>query len=145
MVSDETGLPSSFTIGVSDDSGGWETAPVNIKWTARLGSQTYGTPTVAGGRVLVGTNNGAPRNSRLSGDRQILMCFNADDGEFLWQLATPSPVYHGDFSICGDLGICTSAALDDDRAYVVTSRAHVVCTALDPLGEALQPIYAEEA
>ncbi len=145
MVSDETGLPATFTIGEKDDSGGWKTPPVNVKWTARLGSQTCGTPTVAEGRVLVGTNNGAPRNPRLRGDRLVLMCFDADDGEFLWQLASPSPVYHGDFSSCGELGVCTSAAIDGNRAYHVTSRAHVVCTTLDPLGEALQPICTDQA
>ena len=144
MVSDEKNLPSSFSIG-GPDGDGTEAAPVNLKWKARLGTQTYGTPTVANGRVLVGTNNGAPRNPALTGDRLVLMCFDETDGTFLWQLATPSPVHHGKFSLCGDLGICTSAALDESRAYVVTSRAHVICTALDPLGSALQPIYTEEA
>lgn len=145
MVSDETGLPSTFDTGESDDNGGWTRPPLNIKWTAALGNQTFGTPTVAAGRVLVGTNNGAARNPRLKGDRQVMMCFDEETGEFLWQFASPSPVFHGDFSICGELGICTSAAIEDDRAYFVTSRAHVVCTTLDPLGESLQPIYADQA
>src|SRR5690554_9665 len=57
MVSDETGLPSTFDTGESDDNGGWTRPPLNIKWTAALGNQTFGTPTVAAGRVLVGTNN----------------------------------------------------------------------------------------
>ena len=29
----------------------------NVKWVAKLGSQTYGNPVVAGGQVYVGTNN----------------------------------------------------------------------------------------
>lgn len=145
MVSQETGLPSSFIVGESDGAGGWKTPPVNIKWRARLGNQTYGTPTVAYGKVLVGTNNGGRRNPRLTGDRLVLMCFREEDGQFLWQLATPSPVSHGKFVICGGLGICTSAALEEDRAYVVTSRAHVVCCMLQPLGDSLKPIYAREA
>jgi len=147
MVSEETGLPSSFAVGGGDGSGGPESSPVNIKWSARLGTQTYGTPTVAAGRVFAGTNNGAPRNPRLTGDRFVLMCLSEDDGEFLWQLAAPSPVFHGDFSISGDLGVCTSAAVDaeEGRAYVVTSRCHVICTTLDPLGAALQPAYEDEA
>ena len=28
-----------------------------MKWVASLGSQSYATPIVAGGRVLIGTNN----------------------------------------------------------------------------------------
>ena len=31
----------------------------NVRWVARLGSQTYGTPVVAGGKVFCATNNGA--------------------------------------------------------------------------------------
>ena len=31
----------------------------NIKWSAALGSETYGNPVVANGKVYVGTNNGA--------------------------------------------------------------------------------------
>ena len=30
----------------------------NVKWAARLGAGTYGTPVVAGGKVFIGTNNG---------------------------------------------------------------------------------------
>src|SRR5687768_12870507 len=29
----------------------------NIRWVARLGSQSYGSPVIADGRVFVGTNN----------------------------------------------------------------------------------------
>ena len=41
----------------------------NVKWVAKLGSQTYGTPVVAGGRVFVGTNNESPRDGAQQGDR----------------------------------------------------------------------------
>ena len=30
----------------------------NVLWTAKLGSQTYGNPVIANGKVFVGTNNG---------------------------------------------------------------------------------------
>ena len=36
----------------------------NIKWVASLGSQSYGNPVVAGGVVLVGTNNEALRDPK---------------------------------------------------------------------------------
>src|SRR3954463_6374568 len=36
----------------------------NIKWSAKLGSRAYGGPVISGGKVFVGTNNGAPRNPR---------------------------------------------------------------------------------
>ena len=65
MVSHEKGLPDSF-----DPANGR-----NVKWSARLGSQTHSTPIVAGGRVYIGTNNEEPRDPRQRGDRGVLMCF----------------------------------------------------------------------
>ena len=79
MVSDETGLPDSF-----DPQSG-----TNIKWIARLGTQTHSTPIVAGGKVLIGTNNDEPRDPRHTGDRGVLMCFDEKDGHLCWQLIVP--------------------------------------------------------
>ena len=36
----------------------------HIKWTAKLGSRSYGGPVIAGGRVFVGTNNRNPAPSK---------------------------------------------------------------------------------
>src|SRR5262245_13655767 len=36
----------------------------NILWTADLGSKAYGGPIIAGGRILVGTNNQKPRDPK---------------------------------------------------------------------------------
>src|SRR3954466_8019413 len=49
MVSKAKGLPISWDVKTKK----------NVKWVADLGSQTYGNITVAGGVVLVGTNNEA--------------------------------------------------------------------------------------
>src|SRR5438874_13819837 len=48
----------------------------NLKWVAKLGSQSYGNVTVAGGKVFVGTNNDNPRDPKHTGDRSILLCFD---------------------------------------------------------------------
>jgi len=61
----------------------------NVKWVARLGTQSYGNVTVAQGRVFVGTNNDNPRDLQHQGDRSILFCFDEKTGEFLWQLIVP--------------------------------------------------------
>ena len=146
MVSDEVGLPNCFEVGVAGRGGTWTTKPMNVKWSARLGTHTYGTPTIAGGKVFIGTNNGVPRNPRLDGDRLVLMCFNEADGAFVWQMASPRrrhyAQYNGDY---GGLGVCSSAAVDGDRAYVVTSRCHVVSMDVAPLGSDLKPLYAGQA
>src|SRR5262249_8829695 len=61
----------------------------NVKWVARLGSQSYGNVTVAKGKVFVGTNNENPRDPKHTGDRSILMVFDEKTGKFLWQLVVP--------------------------------------------------------
>ena len=58
----------------------------NIKWVSQLGSQAYGNPVVAGGKVFVGTNNQAGRQPKAKGDKGVVMCFREKDGVFLWQL-----------------------------------------------------------
>src|SRR2546428_12051932 len=71
MVSGEKGLPVSFDAG-QFKSGSEEidmATTRNVRWVAKLGSQTYGNPTVAGGKGFVGTNNEAPRNPKPAGDR----------------------------------------------------------------------------
>src|SRR5688572_29959952 len=75
MVSSMAGLPTTWDLN----------AKKNVKWMATLGSQTYGNPVVAGGRVFVGTNNEGLRNPKEGGDRGVLMCFRESDGQFLWQ------------------------------------------------------------
>src|SRR5262245_41027677 len=46
---------------------------LNIKWVAALGSRSYGGPVISGGKVFVGTNNHAPRDPNIVGDKGILM------------------------------------------------------------------------
>ena len=59
----------------------------NVRWTAKLGSQTYGNPVIANGKVYVGTNNGAGYVKRFpaSVDLGCLLCFDEKTGKFLWQ------------------------------------------------------------
>lgn len=63
----------------------------NIKWVADLGSRSYGSPVIANGKILVGTNNAAPRDPNNAGNRAVLMAFRESDGKFLWQHAEPYP------------------------------------------------------
>src|ERR1041385_9039489 len=64
MYSPEKGLPDSF--GKVEFKPGTEEIDVkgvqNLKWAAKLGSQSYGNVTVAQGKVFVGTNNENPRD-----------------------------------------------------------------------------------
>ena len=96
MVSDEKGLPDRFDPGTRNPkTGEIDLAPgSHVKWVARLGNQSYGSPIVAGGRVLVGTNNEAPRDPHVQGDRGVLMCFDENSGGLL--LATDGAQVGGD-------------------------------------------------
>ncbi len=74
-----------------DETGEWQKDTAkNIKWVARLGSQSYGNPVVASGKVFVGTNNGAGWLKRYPAtvDLGCLLCFNEADGKFLWQASS---------------------------------------------------------
>jgi outer membrane protein assembly factor BamB len=126
----ERNLPAQWHVLWDVDNQGDKTADVarskNIKWAARLGSRTYGGPVVAGGKVFVGTNNEAPRDPRVLGDRGILMCFREKDGVLLWQ-AVHAKLATGQVNDWPKEGICSTPAIDGDRVYYVSNRCELVC------------------
>lgn len=135
MMSTETGLPTEWDAGRykgSTDEIDMATTK-NVKWIAKLGSQSYGNPTVAGGRIYIGTNNESPRDPKLKGDRAVLLCLDEKTGEMLWQMAIPK-LGTGKVSDWEFLGLCSSPAVEGDRVYIVTNRCEVM--ALDVNGMA---------
>ena len=127
MVSDQRGVPEVFDPGTRNGQGEIELPPEShVKWVARLGNQSYGSAIVAGGRVFVGTNNDAPRDPRLQGDRGVLMCFDEKSGEFLWQLCLPkeSKIKWSDWY---SIGITSPPTVEGDRAYLVSNRGEAMC------------------
>ena len=123
MVSEEKNLPDSF-----DPKTG-----KNIKWSAQLGTESHSTPVVAGGRVYIGTNNGQPRDPKHQGDRGVLMCFDEQTGQFLWQLVVPKRE-EDPYMDWPNAGISSPVTVEGDRVYVVSSRGEVMC--LDARGMA---------
>ncbi|MCK4294321.1 MAG: PQQ-binding-like beta-propeller repeat protein [Planctomycetes bacterium] len=135
MVSQEKGLPGTFEADKDKASAG---TARNVKWIVRLGAYAYGNPTVANGRVFVGTNA-----QTLSADARfdlarggLLKCFDENDGELLWQFAIPerrnlpAGMHFGH----QHLGVCSSPSVEGDRLYIVTGADDVVC--LDVKGQA---------
>jgi outer membrane protein assembly factor BamB len=115
MVSGETGLPDRF-----DPKTG-----KNVKWCVPLGTECYATPVVAGGKVLIGTNNNQPRDPRHDGDRGVLLCLEEADGSLAWQLVVPK--LEGDIYLdWPQAGICSPPTVEGDRVYMVTNRDEVV-------------------
>jgi len=123
MVSSEVGLPETF-----DPKTGR-----NIKWVARLGSETHSSPIVGGGRVYIGTNNNEPRDPSHQGDRGVLMCFDERSGEFLWQLVVPK-IKTSPYWDWPNAGMCSPPTLEGERVYIVSNRGEVIC--LDARGMA---------
>src|SRR5262245_53201042 len=140
------GLPETWNV---DDN-------TNIRWVADLGSKANGGPIVAGGKVLVGTNNQKPREKSIMIDGKevplikmdkgkpvlskkgkvvpidlgVLMCFDEKKGDFLWQRVF--------FKLGGGQvmdwpleGICSSPVVEGDRCYYVSNRCEVVCGTMD--------------
>lgn len=147
MVSPETRLPSSFDARSARDTTRKPDPTVDgtVRWMARLGKQSYGTPTVAGGRVFVGTNNGHPRIERYQGDRGILLCLDEATGKLLWQLTVAKLPRTGSFH--GDLdrvGFCSSATVEGDRAYVVSSDCAVLCLDVKGLADGNDGPFQDE-
>jgi len=103
-----------------------------LKWTARLGSQSYGTPTISNGKVLVGTNNENPFDTKYTGDRSILLCLDEKTGQMTWQMASPK-LGTGKVSDWEFLGMCSPASVEGNRAYIATNRNQVVCLDMEGL------------
>ncbi len=97
----------------------------NVKWIAQLGSQSYGCPTVADGKVFVGTNNSAQRLPKAKGDKGIELCFRESDGKFLWQM-THDKLAAGRVNDWPRQGICSSACVEGKRVYYVSNRCELV-------------------
>lgn len=100
----------------------------NILWAAPLGSQTYGNPVVANGKVYVGTNNGYgyikryPKNVDLG----ALVCFDEKTGKFLWQHSNPK-LPTGRVHDWPLQGVCAAVYAEGDKLWYVSNRGEVVC------------------
>ena len=95
---------------------------------ARLGSQTYGNPVVANGKVFIGTNNGAGYLKRYPAevDLGVLLCFDEADGKFLWQDSSEK-LPTGRVNDWPLQGICCTPLVEGNRLWYVTSRGEVKC------------------
>ena len=142
MISAETNLPDTFDPATGK----------NVKWVVDIGNETHGTPVVAGGRVLIGTNNAVPRDPRHKGNRGILMCFDEKDGRFVWQLVVPkldrmAPPENTSRDILLDwwsAGLCSPATVEGDRIYIVSNRGEVMCLDLQGMANGNQGPFMDE-
>jgi len=123
-------IPTEWETGDFDyKTGEWDSSTAkNIKWTARLGSQSYGNAIVSDGKIYVGTNNSGGWLERYPSkvDLGCLLCFDLETGKFLWQHSSeklPSGRVH-DWPL---QGICCAPLVEGNRLWFVTSRGEVRC------------------
>ena len=123
-------IPTEWEVGDFDyRTGEWDSSEAkNIKWVARLGSQTYGNAVVVDGKIFFGTNNSGGWLQRYPSnvDLGCLIAFDVDTGKFLWQHSSeklPTGRVH-DWPL---QGICCASYVEGDRIWFVTSRGEVRC------------------
>lgn len=146
MYSPQKGLPAEF--GKIEFKPGTEDINTNgiknLKWVAKIGSQSYGNVTVAGGKVFIGTNNEPPRDPKHPGDRSTLYCFDEKTGAFLWQLVVPK-LAAGRVNDWPSLGLLSSATVEGDRVYLTTSRCEVICLDVNGMANGNDGPFKDEA
>ncbi len=146
MMSRAKGIPDSFEPGKM--KAGTEEVDLattkNVKWVAKLGSQSYGNPTVAAGKVFVGTNNDSPRDPQHKGDRSVLMTFDEKTGNFLWQFVVPK-LASGKVNDWESLGLLSSPTVEGDRLYLTTSRCEIVCLDVNGMANGNDGTFKDEA
>ncbi len=115
MVSEEKGLPSDWDVKTGR----------NVKWWADVGSQAYAGPSIAGGKVFVGTNNDGLRDPALPNDRGVVMAFAEASGDFLWQM-THEKLTSGRVNDWPQQGVCSTPFVEGNRLYYTSNRATLV-------------------
>lgn len=117
-VSSATSLPQSWDIKTGK----------NVFWSADLGSQSFGSPVVADGKIFIGTNNANGNVERYpkNVDLGCLVCFDATSGRFLWQHSNEK-LATGRVHDWPLQGISSTPVVDGQRLYYVTNRAVVAC------------------
>ncbi len=132
-VSRERRPPTSWDIGKREDTYPFrrvEESSRNIKWSARLGISTFGDPVVADGLIWVGTNNGFGPAGHP--DASVLACFRESDGKLLYRYVSPR-LPRGRANDWEFRSMSCSPLIDQDRLWLVTNRAEVVCLDIAPL------------
>jgi outer membrane protein assembly factor BamB len=152
MASGEKGLPDLRPPDGQQAMSLNDPANPFVKWKFKLVANTYGNPTVAHGRVYVGTAGaGCGR----------VVCLDEATGKLVWELIAPhrnfltperpekwEKMSHWDYYLLTggkDLGICSSPTVDGDRVYVLSNRGEVLCLDVRGLVNGNQGPFTDEA
>ncbi len=114
----ETHIPTAWSVE--------QDKPQNIKWSVALGTKTYNGVVIADGRIFIGTNNGNPRDPKITGDNGVLMCFDEKSGKFLWQHAHDR-LASGRVNDWPSVPLVSNPVVEGDRLYYISNRCEVIC------------------
>jgi len=115
----EQGLPDWYALGIASDNDPLNPAATkNIKWAAKLGGRTCGSPIVSHGRVFIGTQ-GVPSS------HDIVLCLDENSGHELGRFICRRPKGRGE-----NWGVCSTPTVEGERLYFVTPYSEVVCVNL---------------
>ena len=152
MASPENNIPAQFTPGEYVD--GTEQIDLkttkNVKWVAKLGSQSFGNATVAAGRIFLGTNNDMPApggiGRKYKGDRALIVCLDEKTGKLLWQFNGPK-LGAGKVGDWEYLGVCSSPAVDVEagKVYFLGNLCEVICLDINGIANGNDGPYKDEA
>ncbi len=153
MISNAKNLPDDFELGkaIRNQSNDYVvdlSTTRNVKWAARLGSQTYGNPTVSSGKVFVGTNDAYLDDPRFSKTRGgMVLCFSEADGQLLWRLVIPRfQTSDKSFNFDdGSYGVCSSPTVLGNRVYLVSNRCEVLCLDTEGMANGNDGPFQDEA
>jgi outer membrane protein assembly factor BamB len=110
----EKRLPHWYSFGKKNRRGAIDPSTTkNIKWVARLGNSTFGSPVVSQGKVFIGTAGDSSADAAL-------LCLDEQTGHELGKFICGSS--HTD-----NYGVCSTPTVEGDRLYLVTPDAKVVC------------------
>ncbi len=125
-----TGIATDWNVGSFDyKTGEWDpSSAYNVKWVARLGSQTYGNCVIADGKAFIGTNNSGGLLERYpsSVDLGCLVAFDIETGKLLWQHSSEK-LKTGRVHDWPLQGICCAPLVEGEKLWFVTSRGEVRC------------------
>jgi outer membrane protein assembly factor BamB len=149
-VAETSSLPVEWEAGDFDrKTGAWDKdSAKNIRWVARLGSESYGSPVIGQGKVFAATNNEAGYLERFpaSVDLGCLLAFSQADGRFLWQYSSPKHEAGSDVD-WAKVGICANPLVEGQRMWLVDNRGVVVCLDTEGFADGQNdgPFTAEES
>jgi len=125
-ISHETGLPTTFEPGKKNpESDKIEGMGPNVRWVTKIGSRTYTPPVIAGGCVLIGTNNDVLFDPTADGDRGVMLCLDEATGKFRWQYTAPK-IANIRFFDTAQIGITSTPTIVGNRMYFISNR-DVLC------------------